>query len=72
MDPEPYSLVFLINSIDASFVSGIILFFFLLLCSALISGSEVALFSLSRAEIDEELEEKSSAIKIISDLLQNH
>ena len=71
MDPEPYSLVFLISSIDASFVSGIILFFFLLLCSALISGSEVALFSLSRAEIDEELEEKSSAIKIISDLLQN-
>ena len=71
MDPEPYSLVFLINSIDASFVSGIILFFFLLLCSALISGSEVAFFSLSRAEIDKELEEKSSSIKIVSDLLQN-
>ena len=71
MDPEPYSLVFLINSVDASFVSGIILFFFLLLCSALISGSEVALFSLSRAEIDKELEEKSSSIKIVSDLLQN-
>lgn len=71
MDPEPHSLVFLINSFDASFVSGLILFFILLLCSALISGSEVALFSLSRTEIDKELEEKSSSIEIVSNLLQN-
>ena len=71
MDPEPYSLIVLINSIDTSFVSGIILFFLLLLCSALISGSEVALFSLSKSDIDKELEEKSSSIEIVSELLQN-
>jgi putative hemolysin len=71
LDPEPYSLIVLINSIDTSFVSGIILFFLLLLCSALISGSEVALFSLSKSDIDKELEEKSSSIEIVSELLQN-
>ena len=47
------------------------MFFLLLLCSALISGSEVALFSLSKSDIDKELEEKSSSIEIVSELLQN-
>lgn len=56
---------------DTSFVLGIILFLLLLFCSALISGSEVALFSLSQADIDKELEEKSSAMTIVANLLHN-
>ncbi|MBT8260437.1 MAG: gliding motility-associated protein GldE [Bacteroidia bacterium] len=71
MDPEPYSLIFLVNSLDTSLVLGIILFLALLLCSALISGSEVALFSLSQTEINRELDEKSNSIEIVSNLLQN-
>ena len=71
MDPEPFSLIFLVNSLDTSLVLGIILFLALLLCSALISGSEVALFSLSQTEINRELDEKSSSIEIVSNLLQN-
>lgn len=71
MDPEPFSLIFLVNSLDTSLVLGIILFLALLLCSALISGSEVALFSLSQTEINRELDEKSNSIEIVSNLLQN-
>ena len=71
MDPEPYSLIFLVNSLDTSLVLGIILFLALLLCSALISGSEVALFSLSQTEINIELDEKSNSKEIVSNLLQN-
>ncbi|NNK83118.1 MAG: gliding motility-associated protein GldE [Flavobacteriaceae bacterium] len=70
MDPEPYSLVFLVNTFDASLVSGIVLFIILLFFSALISGSEVALFSLSQTDLDKELEEKSNAIAIVSKLLK--
>ena len=70
MDPDPYSLIININAIDASVVSGFVLLFLLLLCSALISGAEVALFSLTQIDIDTELEEKSKPIEIVSKLLQ--
>ena len=68
LDPEPYySLVFSLNIFgypeDTSHWLGIILLILLLLCSALISGAEVALFSLSQTDINKALEEKSKAIK---------
>ena len=49
---------------------GLVLLFVLLLCSALISGAEVSLFSLTQANIDEELESESKHIQIISKLLE--
>lgn len=70
MDPEPHSLFILLTSIDLTVVSGVILLFVLLLCSALISGAEVALFSLSQTEIDAELEAESKPFEIIYKLLQ--
>jgi gliding motility-associated protein GldE len=51
-------------------VSGFILIIVLLLCSALISGSEVALFSLSKVDIDKEVENDSRAIEIVTKLLE--
>ncbi len=70
MDPDPVSLIICINTIDASIVSGFVLLFLLLICSALISGAEVALFSLTQIDIDNELEKKSKPIEIVSKLLE--
>jgi len=70
LDPEPTS--FLINNltIDFSIVIGFVLLFVLLICSALISGAEVALFSLTSTDIDEGLEQNSKPIQIVSNLLE--
>ncbi len=40
------------------------------MCSALISGAEVALFSLTKTDLDEGLENKSPAMQIIASLLE--
>ncbi len=69
LDPEPASFSSLIAAVDYSIVFGFVLLFVLLCCSALISGAEVAMFSLSRSDIEKGLEEKSKRIQIISDLL---
>ena len=70
MDPEPASLITLILTIDFSIVSGYILLFVLLFCSALISGAEVALFSLTPSDINEGKDQNSKAIEIVSHLLE--
>ena len=69
MDPDPASFILLLIAIDFSVVSGFVLLFFLLVCSALISGAEVAFFSLTRTDIENGLEEKSKRIEIIAKLL---
>ncbi len=68
MDPEP-SLFFsyTIYSTLAIGISGLVV---LLFCSALISGAEVALFSLSQKDIEEAIEENNSKGKVISELLE--
>ncbi|GAA3633514.1 gliding motility-associated protein GldE [Flavivirga jejuensis] len=71
MDPDPSSFKSLLISIDFSVVTGLVLLFLLLVCSGLISGAEVALFSLNRKDIDDGLEEKSKRIEIISKLLKH-
>lgn len=70
MDPEPASLILLISSIDISVVSSFVLLIVLLVCSALISGAEVALFSLTRTDLEDETLEGSKKIEIISELLE--
>ncbi|GAL66359.1 gliding motility-associated protein GldE [Jejuia pallidilutea] len=70
MDPEPPSLQALIATIDISIVSGFVLLFVLLCCSALISGAEVALFSLTRTDIDSHPESENKRFKIILQLLE--
>ncbi|KAB1068314.1 gliding motility-associated protein GldE [Tamlana haliotis] len=70
MDPDPASLMSLFIATDLPVVLGFVLLFVLLLCSALISGAEVALFSLGRADIDEGIEHSSRRIQIIEKLLE--
>ena len=70
MDPDPASLKPLMMSIDFSIVSCLILMVILLFCSALISGAEVAFFSLTRTDVDKGLEDKSKRMQIISMLLE--
>ncbi|NMH86961.1 gliding motility-associated protein GldE [Flavivirga algicola] len=70
MDPDPSSFKPLFITIDFSVATGFVLLFLLLVCSALISGAEVALFSLNRKDIDDGLETKSKRLEIISKLLE--
>ncbi|MCT4628951.1 gliding motility-associated protein GldE [Winogradskyella sp.] len=70
MDPEPTVLFSNLLVSNTSFLTSIILLIILLACSALISGAEVALFSLTKSNIDKGIEEKSSAMEIIAKLLE--
>ncbi|MFV8268716.1 gliding motility-associated protein GldE [Flavobacterium sp. GT2N3] len=68
MDPEPS--LFFAYAIDTNGVIGFTGIVVLLFCSALISGAEVALFSLSQKDIDETVQENNSKGKIIAKLLE--
>ena len=70
MDPDPSSYILLSLAVDFSMVGGFVLLVLLLICSALISGAEVALFSLSRTDIDAEMEQNPKRIQIIFNLLE--
>ena len=69
MDPEP-SLFLNIALLDTNLIIGIIGIFLLLSLSAIVSGAEVAFFSLSQKDIDEALQENNQKGKIISKLLE--
>lgn len=66
MDSDPSSFI---NTIDFSLVFGLVGVAFLLLCSAFISGSEVALFSLDQKNLDDLETNDSHKGKLISGLL---
>lgn len=70
MDPEPTVLISHLLLIDTSFITSILILIVLLMCSALISGAEVALFSLTKSNLDEGLENKSASMLIIAKLLE--
>ena len=70
MDPEPLSIYFPYFSIEPIIGLKIILLAFLLLGSALISGAEVAFFSLTPSLIDEQKEKYPKKIQKIENLLQ--
>ncbi|WP_299337529.1 gliding motility-associated protein GldE [uncultured Psychroserpens sp.] len=69
MDPEPSSLIITMLNVNVSFISGLILLFVLLLCSALISGAEVAFFSLTKSDLNTGLDDNPKKFNIISKLL---
>lgn len=56
--------------VDTPFIIGMLLMVVLLFFSGLISGSEVALFSLTKANIEQGLEKFPNAFKIIEKLLE--
>jgi len=70
LDPEPLSIYFLYFSIEPIIGLKIILLAFLLLGSALISGAEVAFFSLTPSLIEEQKEKYPKKIQKIESLLQ--
>ena len=70
MDPEPLSIYFFYFSIEPIIGLKIILLAFLLLGSALISGAEVAFFSLTPSLIEEQKEKYPKKIQKIENLLQ--
>ncbi|MEZ4787380.1 MAG: gliding motility-associated protein GldE [Flavobacterium haoranii] len=67
MDSDPSSLV---TSFDFEILISVLTVLVLLLCSAFISGSEVALFSLSQKDIDDLKETDYSKGNLITNLLE--
>ncbi|WP_179343264.1 gliding motility-associated protein GldE [Winogradskyella ursingii] len=70
MDPEPTVLIINLLASSTSLITSIIILIILLMCSALISGAEVAVFSLTKSNIEEGLDNKSGAMQIIAKLLE--
>ncbi|MBT8272309.1 MAG: gliding motility-associated protein GldE [Bacteroidia bacterium] len=70
MDPDPFSLFLLLNSVDISIVIGFGLLVILLICSALISGAEVACFALTPIDLDPNSENANKALNRVSKLLE--
>ncbi len=70
MDPEPLSLVIDLPQ-NWELIVQVLVLFLLLVASALISGAEVAFFSLSKTQIEEAKEKKISNIDIVQELLDN-
>jgi len=73
LETEPLSVLPLMSFLDInwSIVIQFAVFVVLLLCSALISGAEVALFSLTPAEVNTLREEKIPSSNIIAKLVDN-
>ena len=73
METEPLSASLLMPflTVDIALIVQFAIFCLLLLCSAIISGSEVALFSLSPTEIDELKEDHNSANNLIAKMVDN-
>jgi gliding motility-associated protein GldE len=72
LDPEPsFLFIFLTEIFNYWLLLSIGALLLLLMLSALISGAEVAFFSLSQVELDKALESKSSKQKMVVNLLSN-
>lgn len=69
MDPEPPGLAFLDNP-ETSIILGFIGIFVLLFCTAIVSGAEVAFFSLTQHDLDLASNEHPDKVRIISRLLE--
>lgn len=66
MDPDPSSL----TSLDLNLIAGLAVIAILLLCSAFISGTEVALFSLTPQDIDKINQKNARKGSVIVSLLE--
>jgi putative hemolysin len=68
LDPEPSLQI--ASQVDLTLVFGFIGIIILLFCSAIVSGAEVALFSLSQKDLEDSILENNSKGKIIAQLLE--
>ncbi len=69
MDPDPFSFLAGLPLINGALAIEFSILVLLLLCSALVSGAEVAFFGLSATELKEIQEEKSTQSRLIIRLL---
>ena len=69
MDPDPASLLIAANLISVSTVFGLLAVIILLICSALISGTEVAFFSLTPTDLELDIEKRSKKEAMVIKLL---
>nr|WP_315195189.1 gliding motility-associated protein GldE [uncultured Flavobacterium sp.] len=68
MDPEPSLEI--ASQVDLTLIFGFIGIIILLFFSAIVSGAEVALFSLSQKDLEDSIQENNSKGKIIARLLE--
>ena len=71
MHPDPLSLSIFFLDIQGFLSLKVILLVLLLITSGLISGSEVAFFSLTKEQLDSKSEKKSRQMHILQKMLQN-
>jgi len=69
LDPDPLSLLILSLEIQGSLLIQLLVLTLLLVTSALISGAEVAFFSLTKDQLESEKEKKSRQIEVIQKML---
>ena len=70
MDPEPI-FILLVDSINIWLIVSVVALLILLICSALVSGTEVAFFGLSQTDIIKASESKLNQQKLVLKLLNN-
>ncbi len=70
MSPEPPSLFLVFLSFNWSILPGVIALLVLLVCSALVSGAEVAFFSLSKTNLEESGTENLGRINLVRQQLE--
>jgi Mg2+/Co2+ transporter CorB len=70
LDPDPPSLILSFISLEFSQVLSLVMLIVLLICSALISGAEVAFFSLTPADFLSDNGKRTNAQKIVVKLLE--
>ena len=71
MDPDPLSFLIIFLDVQGSLLIQFILLLLLLITSGLVSGAEVAFFSLTKEQLDSEAEKNSRQMDIIQKMLQN-
>lgn len=69
MDPDLFSLFLTLLAFNGIFIVKVLVLIVLLICSALISGAEVAMFGLSQTNLNEIEEEDTSKGKLIVRLI---
>ncbi len=70
MDPDPFSLLLNFIELNSAIALQVIVLIALLICSAMISGAEVALFGLSPTDINDVMEQKTTKGNILVKLLE--
>ncbi|RPG65168.1 MAG: gliding motility-associated protein GldE [Flavobacteriaceae bacterium TMED42] len=69
MDPDPLSFLIIFLDVQGSMLIQFILLVLLLITSGLVSGAEVAFFSLTKEQLDSEEDKKSRQMDIVQKML---